>query len=188
MALFSCGKGGGSNAPTGVAAVPEILVASESKDLKTSNNTLYKNNALFEGMVYELFPTSTDTASIESYLQGKLHGRTSKWYPNGQLKESRMYANGRKQGKQVAYWQNGLKRFEFMAVQDAYEGELREWNVAGNLIHLATFENGQEEGTQKMWYDNGKIRANYVMVKGRRYGLLGTKNCENVSDSIFVVD
>jgi antitoxin component YwqK of YwqJK toxin-antitoxin module len=57
----------------------------------------------------------------------------------------------------------------------------------GKLIHLANYKNGQEEGTQKLWYDNGKIRANYVIKNGKRYGLLGTKNCINVSDSIFIV-
>ncbi|MGB4742170.1 MAG: toxin-antitoxin system YwqK family antitoxin, partial [Flavobacteriaceae bacterium] len=95
------------------------------------------------------------------------------------------YKNGQKNGKQVAYFDNGNKKFEFIAVNDIYEGELKEWNIRGDLIHLATYKNGQEEGTQKMWYDNGKIRANYVMKNGKRYGLLGTKNCTNVSDSIF---
>ncbi|MCX6338150.1 MAG: toxin-antitoxin system YwqK family antitoxin, partial [Bacteroidetes bacterium] len=68
-----------------------------------------------------------------------------------------------------------------------YEGELSEWTFDGKLIHLAHYIDGQEEGSQKLWYDNGKIRANYVIIKGKRYGLLGTKNCKNVSDSIFIV-
>ena len=59
--------------------------------------------------------------------------------------------------------------------------------MEGKLFHLATYKNGQEEGTQKMWYDNDKIRANYYIIDGKRYGLLGTKNCKNVSDSIFIV-
>ena len=101
--------------------------------------------------------------------------------------EQRNYLNGRKNGKQIAYWENGNKKFEFIAKDDAYEGEMKEWNIEGKLIHLANFKNGQENGTQKMWYDNGKIRANYVIIDGKRYGLLGTKNCRNVSDSIFVV-
>ena len=45
---------------------------------------------------------------------------------------------------------------------------------------------GHEEGSQKMYYDNGKIRSNYTIIAGRRYGLLGTKNCVNVADSVFV--
>ena len=68
-----------------------------------------------------------------------------------------------------------------------YEGERKEWNNEGNLIYLATYKKGQEEGPQKLWYDNGKIRANYIIKNGKRYGLLGTKNCKNVSDSIFAV-
>ena len=108
-----------------------------------------------------------------------------KYYPNKQIMEYREFRNDMKNGKQISYWDNGNKRFEFNAVNDAYEGELKEWDYYGNLFHLAHYKNGQEEGAQKLWYDNGKIRANYVILNGKRYGLLGTKNCKNVSDSIF---
>ena len=96
-----------------------------------------------------------------------------------------MYSRGKKNGKQISYWENGNKRFEFDAKNDSYEGVLQEWDVYGKLYHLGNFVNGQEEGTQKLWYPNGKIKANYVVRDGKRYGLLGTKNCMNVSDSIF---
>ena len=110
-----------------------------------------------------------------------------KYYPNKQLMEYRAFRNEMKNGEQIAYWDNGNKRFEFIAVNDVYEGELKEWDYNGKLFHLAHYKNGQEDGVQKLWYENGKIRANYVIIKGRRFGLLGTKNCKNVSDSIFVV-
>lgn len=110
-----------------------------------------------------------------------------KYYPNKQLMEYREFRNEMKNGRQVAYWDNGKKRFEFVAINDAYEGELKEWDYNGKLFHLAHYINGQEEGVQKLWYENGKIRANYIVLNGRRFGLLGTKNCRNVSDSIFVV-
>lgn len=108
-----------------------------------------------------------------------------KYYTNHQLMEYREFRNEMKNGKQIAYWENGKKRFEYMAKNDACEGELREWDYNGNLFHLAHYKNGHEEGVQKLWYENGKIRANYVILNGRRFGLLGTKNCKNVSDSIF---
>ncbi len=110
-----------------------------------------------------------------------------KYYPNKQLMEYREFRNDMKNGKQIAYWENGYKRFEFTALNDVYEGELKEWDYNGKLFHLAHYKNGQEEGVQKLWYENGKIRANYIIKNGQRYGLLGTKNCKNVSDSIFVV-
>ena len=37
----------------------------------------------------------------------------------------------------------------------------------------------------KYFYNNGKVRSNYLVINGKRYGLLGTKNCVNVKDSIF---
>lgn len=119
-------------------------------------------------------------------LEGKLV-IVQKKYPNGQLMEYREFRNNMKNGKQIAYWENGNKRFEYIAKNDVSEGELKEWDFNGKLFHLAHYKNGQEEGVQKLWYENGKIRANYIILHGRRYGLLGTKNCKNVSDSIFVI-
>jgi antitoxin component YwqK of YwqJK toxin-antitoxin module len=111
-----------------------------------------------------------------------------KFYNNNQLMEYREFRNDMKNGKQITYWDNGNKRLEYWAKNDVCEGELKEWDYNGNLFHLAHYKDGQEEGVQKMWYENGKIRANYVILEGKRFGLLGTKNCKNVSDSVFVVN
>ena len=164
----------------------KVLVSNLDKELSLKKGTLFYKNSPFEGAVYELYE-SKDTLSIIIFYNGLQDGISKKWYLNKQLMEVRNYKQGQKNGAQVAYFDNGTKKFEFVAKKDVYEGELKEWNKEGNLIHLATYENGHEEGTQKLWYDNGKIRANYVMLKGKRYGLLGTKNCKNVSDSIFTV-
>ena len=164
-----------------------VYVSNKSKDILTQNNTLYYKTKVFSGVLFAINDKSKDTILVENYFNGVLDGVSKKWYSNAQLMEIRHYSSGQKNGKQMAYYENGRRRFEFTAKNDQYEGELNEWNVAGKLIHRATYKNGQEEGAQQMWYDNGKIRANYVIVAGRRYGLLGTKNCKNVSDSIFVV-
>ncbi|WP_229598158.1 toxin-antitoxin system YwqK family antitoxin [Runella aurantiaca] len=169
------------------SAVPKTYVLSSSEGIQTRNDVVYLNAQKYSGFLYEFYPNTQDTLFINGYLNGLLHGVCKKWYAKKQIMEERIYRQGAKHGKQVAYWENGNKKFEFIAQNDAYEGELKEWTFDNKLIHLAHFKNGQEEGTQKSWYDNGKIRANYVIINGRRYGLLGTKNCKNVSDSIFVV-
>jgi antitoxin component YwqK of YwqJK toxin-antitoxin module len=166
--------------------VPKTYWLKSSEEITILNDVVYRNKNKYSGFLYELYPNQ-DTISLEGFINGQLSGICRKWYPNKQLMEERSYFNGKKNGKQVAYWENGNKRFEFIAKNDGYEGELSEWTFDGKLIHLAHFNDGQEEGSQKLWYDNGKIRANYVIIKGKRYGLLGTKNCKNVSDSIFVV-
>jgi len=52
-------------------------------------------------------------------------------------------------------------------------------------MEVMNYKNGYEDGRQEQYYDNGKVKANYIMMSGRRYGLLGTKNCVNVTDSVF---
>ena len=169
-----------------IQEIPKTYVLKSSNKIFIKNDVAFLNNKKYAGFLYELSPNK-DTALIEGYIDGLLSGVCKKWYSNKQLMEERHYVGGQKNGKQIAFWQNGNKRFEFFAKNDAYEGELKEYSENGHLFHLANYVNGQEEGSQKMWYDNGKIRANYVVIKGKRYGLLGTKNCKNVSDSIFVV-
>lgn len=109
----------------------------------------------------------------------------SYFLPSGKIREIRHVRNGVREGLQTAYWENGKKRFEYTAENDVYEGELKEWAENGQLFHLAHYKNGQEEGVQKMWHQNGKIRSNFVIIKGRRYGLLGTKNCKNINEKLL---
>ncbi len=167
--------------------IPARYVLKSSKEIRFKMDTVFFRNKKYSGFLYQVNSTHTDTISIEGFLNGVLSGVSKKWYSAKQLMEERSYFEGKKNGRQTSYWNNGNRKFDFIANDDAYEGELKEWSVDGKLIHLANFINGQEEGTQKLWYDNGKIRANYFIIKGKRYGLLGTKNCKNVSDSIFVV-
>ena len=170
-----------------VVSIPKTYILKSSAGVTVKNDTVFLKDKKYSGFLYELFLNTKDTISVEGYYNGLLHGISKKWYPNKQLLEERFYIQGEKNGKQISYWEDGKIRFEFTAVNDHYEGELKEYNMEGKLFHLATYKNGQEEGTQKMWYDNGKIRANYFIINGKRYGLLGTKNCKNVSDSIFVI-
>ena len=44
-----------------------------------------------------------------------------------------------------------------------------------------SYKNGYELGEQKIWDKNGEIVTNYIIKNGRRFGLLGKKNCVNAS-------
>lgn len=170
-----------------VPTIPARYVLKAAQELTFTNDTLLLKGQKYTGFVYDVSKDGKDTLLMEGYYEGLQSGLCQKWYAHNQLMETRHYRAGKKDGLQIGYWENGKKRFEFMAQNGEYEGEFREWSFNGHLYHLATYLHGHEEGTQKMWYDNGKIRANYVIIQGKRYGLLGTKNCKNVSDSIFVV-
>lgn len=164
----------------------ETLVFSKyPKELTVENGVLFFKNKKFDGILIQLQQNAKDTLLFQTYSNGEMDGISKKWYPNRQLMEYRQYRKGKKEGKQLAFWDNGKKRMAFTATNDTYQGVLKEWSRDGQLFHLANYKDGQEEGSQKMWYENGKIRANYVILNGKRYGLLGTKNCKNVSNRIF---
>lgn len=187
LCLYSCQKDRSNAIIDSKIIIPKIYFTKQSVIVQSNTDTVYFEEKKINGYLVDFFPNSKDTLSVEGYFNGLQSGISKKWFANGQVMEIRNYNNGQKSGKQIAFWVNGNRRFDFLAKNDFYEGVLQEWNSDGNLIHLGTYENGQEEGPQKLWYDNGKIRANYVIKNGKRYGLLGTKNCVNVSDSIFIL-
>lgn len=149
------------------------------------NGLLVINTKPFSGTLYTLYPGTTDTAELVSYLNGKENGEWKKFYPSKKIKERRYFSNGQKTGEYIAWWENGNKQLQYFFEADEYEGTCKEWSETGFLNKVMNYRKGHEEGHQQWWYDNGKIRANYIIKDGCRFGLLGTKNCINVSDSIF---
>jgi hypothetical protein len=185
MVLFSC-----ANNTKDIVAKKQIQPAPQVFRLATDSaffnrqDTLFFSGQKFSGFTYMLYPNG-DTSFLIAYVNGLQEGLCKKWYPGKKPAEVRLYNKGKKDGIQQAWWYNGNPKFMFVASEDEYEGESKEWNTNGALIKLFHYTKGQEEGSQQLFYDNGKIRANYIIIAGRRYGLLGTKNCVNVSDSIF---
>ncbi len=162
-----------------------VVVDALDSSLASRGDILFRNKVAFTGKTFSLYADTGDTAEIRNYCEGNAHGSWKKFYTDGRLRESREFDGGRKTGFYIAWWQNGNRKLEYHFDHDEYEGICREWNEHGVLIREMKYAKGHESGAQKMFYDNGKVRANYVIEDGRRYGLLGTKNCVNVSDSVF---
>lgn len=153
-------------------------------NVKTKSGFTLVNENKYSGGLYNLFINSKDTSEIRHYLNGKETGRWRQYYPGHKLKDMRSFYEGKKTGNYTAWWENGMKQLDYNFLNNEYEGICREWNNEGILVREMNYHRGHEEGSQKLWYDNGKIRSNYIIASGRRFGLLGTKNCKNASDSI----
>jgi antitoxin component YwqK of YwqJK toxin-antitoxin module len=189
LILFNGFFGCNTNAPKkpvriSIPASISSLNKSEQQ-ISMNNGILIINNRAFNGTLFTLFPETKDTATVENYTNGKEHGEWRKYYSSTKIKEQRFFNNGQKKGEYIAWWENGNKQLHYFFVADEYEGTCKEWSEAGFLNKIMNYKKGHEEGQQQCWYDNGKIKANYIIKDSRRYGLLGTKNCINVSDSIF---
>ena len=175
--IFSCDKTVETN--------ESIFVNADSIKLKASKGVSYYKGTPFTGTAFTLGENQKDTLSFKKYLSGKKHGTWTSFYPDKSLREKRVYVNGSKEGQHVRYWPDGKIRLLFHLKSDEYNGNSKTWNRAGMLISDRNFLNGHENGAQRVWYDNGKIKSNFIIKNNRRYGLLGTKNCINVSDSLY---
>lgn len=144
----------------------------------------FYNQKKFNGELFQTF-LNNDSVLLGKYVNGKKDGKWKKFYEDGNLKEIRNYENGVKNGKHLGFFQNGKKQFEYNLKDDKYHGLKKAWNKKGILIQKMNFIMGYESGSQKLWYDNGSVKSNYFIKNGRRFGLLGTKNCVNVKDSVF---
>ena len=160
-----------------------IYLNKDSIDLSYLKGIYYLKNKLFSGKLYRL-NENYDTILKEGYLNGKKHGDFVSFFNNGFVKEKRKYNYGIKTGIHKGYWSNGSLAFEYNLKNDEYHGLYRSWNIDGTLIQRRNYKNGKEHGTQQFWYNDGEIKSNYIIKNKRRYGLLGTKNCVNVSNSI----
>ncbi len=162
----------------------QVFVNADTVSISTERGITKINEHPFSGNLFQLYPNG-DTLFVRSYKNGKEEGVWKEFYPSHSIKEIRFFNDGRKQSRYIAFWENGAKKLEYNFENGEYEGACREWLPNGMLLKEMNYKNGYEEGAQKAWYDDGRIRSNYTIVNGRRFGLLGTKNCRNVSDSIF---
>ncbi len=184
MALFGVMFSIGCTQPD--EKINQVVLNGDEGNFNQLNGVVLLDDQPFTGTLYTFFPDTRDTARIVRYLVGKEHGIWKQFYPSGTLLDEREFNRGQKVGELVAWYENGKKKLHYRFENDEYEGTCREWNEEGTLVQEMNYHQGHEEGPQKMYYDNGKVRSNYTVINGRRYGLLGTKNCVNVSDSVFV--
>jgi antitoxin component YwqK of YwqJK toxin-antitoxin module len=125
-----------------------------------------------------------DTLTRSAWFMGKEEGEARAWYDDAQLKEIRRYHNGKKTGTHHGWYDNGTMKFEYNYYEDEFHGEYKEWYASGDLLRLQHFNKGHEEGMQTTFFPGEKIKSNYLIKNNRRYGLPGSQNCVNASDSI----
>ena len=157
------------------------FVNADSVEISNREGVLYANRQPFSGILFQLSENGKDSLFRAGFQNGREDGERCRFYANGKIQEQRYFSEGKKTDTLKTFWEDGSLQASYPFVNDEYEGTCREWNAQGKLIRELHYHKGHEEGWQRQWYDNGKIRSNYLIKDGRRYGLLGTKNCVNVS-------
>jgi antitoxin component YwqK of YwqJK toxin-antitoxin module len=153
--------------------------------VKTKGGITFINDVRASGVLFSLDAIG-DTVSFINYFNGKEEGWSKFYYGKGKPKAFRYYVNGWKEGEHKGWFENGERQFIYHFKNDKFQGNQKEWLASGQIYSDQNYEEGAESGSQKIWYADGTIKTNYVIKNNRRYGLLGTKNCVNTVDSVFV--
>ena len=159
----------------------------DSIKLLLKNDTVYNGEILFTGRLYKL-SQKKDTLFVQDFDKGLKNGFSKFYYDDGKPAEIRYFVAGNKEGKALAWWPIGKKKFEYHYKNDLFEGLQQEWFTNGQLYSSKNFVNGYESGMQHNWDSSGSILSNYEAKNGRNYGNIGQKHCKTIFENdSFVV-
>lgn len=174
---IACASCQSDNAKT--IQIPDTRVEADLPGFKRTSGVLMYDGKPFSGYRYTKFPNDK-TATLIGYWQGKREGEAKGFYVSGQRRYQKFYHQGKRIKTHYGWYSTGKTRFIRQYKNGLMEGVEKMYYRDGRLAVERHFQNGKEQGSQKEWSQKGKLVSNYVVKKGRRYGVLGRKNCVSV--------
>ncbi|WP_346883615.1 hypothetical protein [uncultured Algibacter sp.] len=166
---------------TGCNDTEDLILHMSAENYVLNNGILEFEEKSFSGKLVCHFPNGQ--IKYESlYKNGKKEGHERHWLDDGTLVEERFYTNGLKTGVHRAWWTANEPKFEYhFNNKGEFNGLVKEWYKSGLPYQDFNYVNGKEVGSQRMWKPNGKLKTNYMVVNGERFGLIGIKKCYTVT-------
>ena len=92
---------------------------------------------------------------ILNYKDGKLDGKNTEWYDNGNKKEETDFKDDKVDGKYTKWYYNGNKKEETDFKDDKIDGKEIYWDERGQKRSEGNYKDGKKDGNYTEWYDNG---------------------------------
>ena len=93
---------------------------------------------------------------ILNYKDGKLDGKNTEWYDNGNKKEETDFKDDKIDGKEIYWDERGQKRSEGNYKDGKKDGNYTEWYDNGLKKYDINFKDEKKDGEYKKWDDAGK--------------------------------
>jgi antitoxin component YwqK of YwqJK toxin-antitoxin module len=104
-----------------------------------------------------------------SYHAGNQHGAWTTWWPNGKVFLEEHYVDGRADGEQRAFGQDGALRERWSLAMGT--GTMRYWNDDGSKNSETEYVDGRAHGASTSFWPNGKVQSKGHYVEGEPDGL-----------------
>ncbi len=135
-----------------------------------SNNLVSEGkvvNKLYDGVWKYYHENSKAIMTLENYVNGKLEGVRSVFYPNGKLAETTNYAKGIKSGAYKKYTAEGIVLEESIYKNGQFDGKAIYRDPKGNIVAQGIYVNGKKKGIWQ-FYENGKLSSEENMSKVKK--------------------
>ena len=157
------------------------VVQAENLRMVRNEGRVYYQGKPFTGTSVAYYHNGSQASEME-YVEGKKHGRYTKWFANGHPSYECCYQEGKKHGRALSWWRNGHLRTRSNYDQGIPHGKQMQWYISGTKFKKINLVYGKEEGLQQSWRKNGKLYNNYEAKNGRTFGLRRTKLCYQLNN------
>ena len=163
--------------------VPTNTINKSELEYNKSNATWTLKGKPFSGYAINYFQ---DSQVIQKFgiLNGKKQNEAFEWYPDGHLKLSMHYHQGKLHGEKKT-WSSDSTHLLIAHLNyhlGKAHGEQKKWYPTGELFKKLNLNMGKEEGMQQAFRKNGDLFANYEARNGRIYGLKKSALCFGLED------
>jgi hypothetical protein len=160
----------GAGEPPTLPIYPRLLKHKKSKPLNYKNPTtgsakffLEKTLDWSDAILY----LNNCTMHEESYKDGKLEGKSTTWYPSGEIQLEVNYKDGKREGKTTSWYQSGKIQLEANYKDGKKEGKTTGWYQNGQKMSEVNYKNGKLDGKKTTWHENGQIKSEVNYKDGK---------------------
>ena len=122
----------------------------------------YKDGKYANGVSKGWYPNGKLRQTL-TWKNGKMSGLHIGWYENGQKWEEGNYKNFKREGKWTDWFENGQKSKEGLYKNGIRDGKWTFWyEFNGQKSQEGTYKDGIRDGKWTFWYPNGQVKKEII--------------------------
>lgn len=117
------------------------------------------------------------------YDNGKSEGLQTKWHDNGQLESEGLFLNSKQIGLWYYWHSNGVLSRSESYINGKLNGSYHEWDDEGRLIKQGSYDEGEKIGSWTSYYTNGNPRLEEYYDHGKKDGIYKSYHQDGILQS-----
>lgn len=135
------------------------------KGILVSEGKMQGKNRIGEWIYFH--DKSKNVMTRENYVDNKLHGKVTTYYPNGKITQETDYKHGKKDGEDNYYSIDGVLIKKLPHTDDQINGQVQYFDAYGNLMIDGFYRYGKKHGLWR-YFQDGKVVVEETFPKKNR--------------------